>query len=286
MGPFRRTRSSLDAAGVVIGGRPIDFRVESHEYRRLGHALATVVVGVQPAPRAAETRLRITAGGDGEDLAPMLTTCEAPGTDEESHRLWFVTDLSRVMFGDATFALLVGGKNEIALPEPTPRAAWDEDEPAVSSAWSRSELEAAVRALEARCRSAERVAAADEPDDTAAQREVATLQELLALRESAYRAVKDVVDATAADRDARQAELESLQEDGRRTSKLVAATLAEVQTEREALLKQLQDSERDRQELRAQMAAQADELALAKAALKQQQDRFGAPDAGAGAPRR
>jgi hypothetical protein len=292
MGPFRRTRTSLRAVEVASDAdAAADSGVVTFEYRRLGDALATVVVELEQPP-AADAILRITAQDSAHEVDPMLITHDAPGTDGESHRLWFVTDLSQVMFGDAEFAL-VAGAAEHKLPEPAARPAWEDDSPAITSAWSQSELTAALAALEGRCRSAERLAAALRAttptvtqDDaltqkltarlTSAHREIEALQELLDTREAAYRAVKDVVDATAADRDARQAEVDALREAEGRMSKLVAATLAEVQAERENLLKKVQDTERERQELRAQMDAQADELAQAKAALHQQQERFGA----------
>ena len=293
MGPFRRTRTSLRAAeAVASGGAPAEpLDVETFEYRRLGEALATVVVVLKRAP-AADFALCITANDSVHEVDPMLVTCEAPGTDDESHRVWFVTDLSQVMFGDAAFAL-VAPDGDTVLPQPVARAAWDDESPAMSSAWSQTELQAAIAALEQRCRSAERLGAAlrattptTTPDDaltakltarlTAAHQEIEALQELLATRESAYRAVKDVVDKTAADRDARQAEVDELRTAESRMSKLVAATLSDVQAEREDLLQKLQAAERERQELRAEVSAQQDMLALVKADLRAEQARFGA----------
>lgn len=107
-GPFRRTKNSLDAAeAVASSGRTTHPQVESHGYRRLGEALAVIVVAVKPTPRGA-ARLRIAAGSATPTVDAMLVTHEAPGADDESHRVWFVTDLSSVMFADASFALLLG----------------------------------------------------------------------------------------------------------------------------------------------------------------------------------
>lgn len=294
MGPFRRTRTSLSAVEAVSSPpAPADpIEVESFEYRRLGDALATLVIALETAPPA-EAALRISARGSAHELEPMLVTREAPGTGSELHRLWFATDLSQVMFGDAEFVLLAGSA-EHEIPEPVARPAWDDDSPAVTSAWSQSELTAALRALEERCRSAERLAAALRAttpavttDDAltqkltarvaAAHREIEALQELLDTRETAYRAVKDVIDATIADRDARKAEVEALRAAEQRMSKLVSATLADVQAEREQLLEQLRDAERQNAELRAELSAQGDMLALVKATHRAEHDRLGAP---------
>jgi hypothetical protein len=281
MGPFRRTKSSLRAAETVSSDRRSDIDVESFEYRRLGETFATAVVTVEDAPPAGAF-LRIATGDTIHDEQPMLVTHEVPTTDEASHRIWFVTDLSQVMFGDSLFALVVGDA-ETPLPEPSPCAAWEDDSPAITSAWSQSELTCALHAVEERCRSAERLAAKS-GDEDAAQREVEVLQELLATRESAYSAVKDVVDATAADRDARQVEIDELRAAEQRMSKLVSATLADVQSEREELLKQLQDAEREKQELEAELSAQGDMLALMKAELRAHRERFGERDSAIATP--
>ena len=289
MGPFRRTKSSLDAAEATASRRDKSggYEVAAHEYRRLGDALATVVATITPAPPSAGARLLIAGEAAPAEVDAMLVTHQAPGTADEAHRLWFVTDLSRLMFGDAEFTLLLGDGAEIPLPQPAARAAFADDDAPASAAWSESELQAALTALEERCRSAERLAAALRAttpaigaDDaltqklterlTAAHREVEALQELLDTREAAYRAVKDVVDKTAADRDA-------LRGDAQRMSKLVAVTLADVQSEREELLGRLRDAQRENQELRARMDAQGDELDRARTALRHQRERFDAP---------
>lgn len=278
MGPFNRT-----APGVGPDGQ---FTVGAPEYRRAGHAMATVMVPIGcsgPMPPAlACARIRVSAPHASVDIAPALATHEAPGSKREEHRLWFLLDLSQLIFGDSTFSLVVGG-SEVALPDPQPRASWGAGEgdgtADMDSAWSESELRALVSALEERCRVAERTAVdlrqlleGDSHSSehtsklTNAWREVEVLQELLDTRESAYRAVKDVLDAAAAERDARDAQINVMQSeleraqrealkrddaltgeverareraaDGRRMAEVVASTLEEVQAERQVLLDQ------------------------------------------------
>jgi len=189
---FRRPKKSRDTAAEI----------ETFEYRRLGDGLAAAAVKMSEAP--AEATLKVVSGDETHQIA---------GSADAQNRLWFVVDLSLVMFGDAEYALVVD-ETEHELPEPDARPAPEGDD-------------AAVKALE-----------------------------------QLYKT------ALAAN--------ETLKEDGRRTAKVVAATLDDVQTERLLLLKDLQNAERVEKELRAELAAQGDMLALVQAALRAERDRFGA----------
>jgi hypothetical protein len=138
---------------------PVDVRVRETAYRRLGHALATVIITLDArAPESA--RLRVTGGGSSVTADALMATHEAPGTKGECHRLWFTTELSSVMFGDAELHLLVPGA-ELALPQPAAFAAWSSDDPeqqpaaGAAEALAEGELRAAVATLEERCRAAE-----------------------------------------------------------------------------------------------------------------------------------
>lgn len=312
MGPVNRTdpgTAGADADEAAATDAQVadnaDLRVSTPEYRRVGQAMATVTVTIgSSGPLTippAHVRMCVRSAAAYVALDPVLVTHEAPGAQREQHRLWFLADLSQLISDDTSFAL-VAGSSEIPLRDPQPRAPWDaEDEAtaAMDSAWSESELRAVVGALEERCRVAER-AAADlrgilEGDTeigeytsklTNAWREVEVLQELLDTRESAYRAVKEVLDAAAAERDARDAQISVIQDelerarrearkrddaltteverareraaDGRRMAEVVAATLTQVQTERQALLDQaaqaVADLDRERSERETRLA--------------------------------
>jgi hypothetical protein len=252
------TAAALEARELNIG----DLNISTPEYRRVGHAIATLVVkAAAPGcvdPALIHARMRVQRPAGSIVLDPALVTHEAPGRPRQELRIWFLVDVSLLIFGDATFALLVGDA-ELPLRDPQLRGPWmggegDEDV-AIDSAWSESELGAVVAALEQRCRVAERSAAAlrellereSSPGDnlaelTRAWREVEVLQELLDKRESAYRALKDVLDAAASERDARDAEIKVMQADGRRLAEAVAATLGQVQDERQVLLDQAADA--------------------------------------------
>jgi hypothetical protein len=287
MGPYQRTEAGADAIGAAEPdareAHIADTDISAPEYRRVGRAMATVVVKVGSSrpltPAQASARMRVRSPAASLLLDPALATCEAPGSEHEEHRLWFLMDLSLVISGDTTFALVVDDF-ELPLPGPQPRASWStgDNEPiALDSAWSESELRAIVSALEERCRVAERSAAdlratlESDPQTsdhtsrlTNAWREVEVLQELLDTRESAYRALKDVLDAAAAERDARDAQIKIVHDelerarreavirddalsseverareraaDGRRLAEAVEATLRQVQAERQELL--------------------------------------------------
>jgi hypothetical protein len=156
MGPFRRSKRESPAPSSSI-----DLKVHDTVYRRLGDAMATVVVTLADAPPA-DTRLVIRTGSSTTTVDAMMVTHEAPGTKSEARRLWFAVDLSAVMFGDGKFALTTAG-GEAALPHPVAQGAWgddDPDEPGVpADALNESALRAAVAALEERCRDAERTSA-------------------------------------------------------------------------------------------------------------------------------
>lgn len=154
----RRDRQETTAAGT-------DWGVRAFEYRRLGHALASVAVALEPAKDGsrpeATARLTIESGGASATLAPTMISHESPGSRSEVHRLWFTADLSMVMFGDGEYKLLIDGAT-VPLPEPAPQPSWsagEEDESGVpETARSEAELTAAVAALEERCHDAERTA--------------------------------------------------------------------------------------------------------------------------------
>jgi hypothetical protein len=153
MGPFKRTRPAPSSDADA------DLRVRDVSYRRLGHALATVVVTLESAPPG-DVRLEARGDARSSTLHPMMVTHEAPGTKAAAHRLWFVTDLSTVMFGDCEF-LLLHGDAEVPVPEPAACASWtpddpDADPPVAPEVLAEGELRAAVAALEERCRAAER----------------------------------------------------------------------------------------------------------------------------------
>jgi len=153
MGPFRRGKRESPAPPSSI-----DLKVQDTAYRRLGEAMATVVVTLDdPPPDGA--RLVIRTDSSATTVDPMMVTHEAPGTDSEVRRLWFAVELSAVMFGDGEFALK-SADGEAPLPHPVAQVAWgddDPDEPGVpAAALSESALRAAVAALEERCRAAER----------------------------------------------------------------------------------------------------------------------------------
>ncbi len=149
MSPFRRRKTDHPAQDAPA------LEVRESMYRRLGQAMATVVVTVDAAPPD-ETRLRIRAGSTLVDIDPVMITHEAPGAEHEAHRLWFAAELSTVMFGDSVFTLVTGGSS-VDVPEPLPGT--DDEDGDEASAWSagraESELRAAVAALEERCRAAE-----------------------------------------------------------------------------------------------------------------------------------
>lgn len=156
MGPFRRDKRSESAPAPDV-----EWRVRETGYRRLGHALASVVVtlegpgGAQPG---ADCRLGVRNGSTSVEADPTMITREAPGSRRELQRLWFTVELSTVMFGDGDFALHITGQ-ELPLPHPAPLSAWTgdaDDEPAASAAAvSEAGLRAAVAELEERCRIAE-----------------------------------------------------------------------------------------------------------------------------------
>src|SRR5215208_5553097 len=99
MGPFRRGRRELPAPPPSI-----DLKVQDTVYRRLGDAMATVVVTlVDPPPD--DARLVIRTDASATTVDPMMVTHEAPRTKGEARRLWFAVELSAVMFGDGDFAL-------------------------------------------------------------------------------------------------------------------------------------------------------------------------------------
>jgi len=136
----------------------VDLRARETAYRRLGHAMATLVVTLEHQPPAG-VRLSVRNGSASVTADPMMITHEAPGTKAECHRLWFAIELSTVMFGDGEFLLLVDGA-EVELPHPVAFTAWSSDDPNAApavapEALAEGELRAAVAALEERCRAAE-----------------------------------------------------------------------------------------------------------------------------------
>jgi hypothetical protein len=161
MGPFRRTR---DEQPTDV--RRIDWQTGAPEYRRLGQALANIDVTLtasEPGVRVpVDTRLRIQGEAGTVTLDPTLVALELPGSSSELHRVVYVTELSRVMFGDASLTLLVDG-TELELAELTAQPARhpsdeSEREP-TSAALAESELRAAVADLEERWRAAEQATA-------------------------------------------------------------------------------------------------------------------------------
>jgi hypothetical protein len=194
MGPFKRKREPSS-------GERADVRVRETAYRRLGHAMATVVVTLDARP---PTGARLTIRGESASVSadPMMATHEAPGTKAEAHRLWFATELSTVMFEDGEFLLEVDG-DEVELPHPTAFVAWSSDDPdaeppVAPEALAEGELRAAVTALEERCRAAES-ANAELSADSRRMGEVvaATLAEVQREREQ----LLDLVARTDADRE-------------------------------------------------------------------------------------
>jgi hypothetical protein len=161
MGPFRRTRDEQPS-----DERGTDWQHGAPEYRRLGQALASVDVTLTSPEGGVrvpdDARLRIRSEAGTVTLDPTLIAVELPGTSNELHRVVYVTELSRVMFGDAALTLLVDG-TELELPELTAQPARhpsdeSEREP-TSAALAESELRAAVAELEERWRAAEQAAA-------------------------------------------------------------------------------------------------------------------------------
>jgi hypothetical protein len=153
MGPFRRGKRESPAPPSTI-----DLKVQDTVYRRLGEAMATVVVTLDDAPPD-DARLVIRSDSATIAVDPMMVTHEAPGTRSQTRRLWFAVELSAVMFGDGDFALTTA-EGEAPLPHPVAQGAWgddDPDEPGVpAAALTEASLRAAVAALEERCREAER----------------------------------------------------------------------------------------------------------------------------------
>ena len=153
MGPFRRGRRELPSPPPSI-----DLKVQDTVYRRLGEAMATVVVTLVEQPPD-DARLVIRTDSAAMTVDPMMVSREAPGTGSEAHRLWFAVELSAVMFGDGDFALKTAD-GEAPVPHPVAQGAWaddDADEPGIpADALNESALRAAVAALEERCREAER----------------------------------------------------------------------------------------------------------------------------------
>src|SRR4051794_9724520 len=153
MGPFRRGRRELPSMPPSI-----DLKVQDTAYRRLGEAMATVVVTLLAAPPD-DVRLVIRTDASALTVNPMMVTREAPDTKAEVRRLWFAVELSAVMFGDGDFALRTDG-GEAALPHPVAQPSWGDDDPdepgAPGSVLSEAALRAAVAALEERCWEAER----------------------------------------------------------------------------------------------------------------------------------
>src|SRR4051812_3238261 len=99
MGRFRRGKREDSASPPRIS-----LKVEDTSYRRLGDALATVVVTLaEPPPDDARLVIRTEAGT--MTVHPMMTSHEMPGSKDETRRLWFALELSAVMFGDGAFAL-------------------------------------------------------------------------------------------------------------------------------------------------------------------------------------
>ena len=152
MGPFRRGKRELPDPPQNTG-----LQVQDATYRRLGDALATVVVTLADPPPA-DSALVIRTGSSPIVVDPMMVTHEMPGTKAEAHRTWFAVELSAVMFGDGDFGLKTA-EGETPLPHPVAQVGWgdDADEPGVpAAALSEAALRAAVAILEERCREAER----------------------------------------------------------------------------------------------------------------------------------
>src|SRR3954452_15861233 len=122
MGPFRRGRRELPSMPPSI-----DLKVQDTAYRRLGEAMATVVVTLL-APPPDDVRLVIRTDSSAMTVNPMMFTREAPGTKAEVRRLWFAVELSAVMFGDGDFALQTN-EGEAALPHPTAQPSRGDDDP-------------------------------------------------------------------------------------------------------------------------------------------------------------
>src|SRR5215213_2040631 len=156
MGPFRRNKREPPAPPPSI-----DLKVEDSAYRRLGEALATVIVTLlEPPPEGA--RLLIRTDSSATTVEPMMVTREMPGTKSETHRVWFAVDLTAVMFGDGDFAIKTD-EGEAPVPHPVAQPAWgtvEEDDPNVAApVMAEANLRAAVAALEDRVREAESASA-------------------------------------------------------------------------------------------------------------------------------
>ena len=152
MGPFRRSKRELQAPLPTI-----DVQVDDASYRRLGDAMATVVITLDEAPPD-DARLTVSTESATICVEPMMVTRELPGTKSETHRMWFAVELSAVMFGDGYFAIQTG-EGSAPLPHPSALPAWGVSEPeeagAPIPALAESSLRAAVSSLEARVREAE-----------------------------------------------------------------------------------------------------------------------------------
>jgi hypothetical protein len=153
MGPFRRGKRQLPPAPPSI-----DLKIQDASYRRLGDAMATVVVTLDEQPPE-NARLLIRTESSATTVDPMMVTREMPGTKAETHRMWFAVELSAVMFGDGDFALKTA-EGEAALPHPVAQPAWGVSEPeeagAPIPALAEASLRAALAQLEERLRDAER----------------------------------------------------------------------------------------------------------------------------------
>ena len=153
MGPFRRGKRELPAPPPSI-----DLKVEDASYRRLGDAMATVVVTLGEVPPD-DAKLVIRTDTAAVTVEPMMLTREMPGAKNETHRMWFAVELSAVMFGDGDFSLKTAD-GEAAVPHPIALPAWGVSEPeeagAPIPALAEASLRAAVAALEERAREAER----------------------------------------------------------------------------------------------------------------------------------
>jgi hypothetical protein len=156
MGRFRRGKSTQPPTAPQVA-----WKAREAGYRRLGRALATVVVTLEGPPGAqpgTDTRLSVRNGSATVTAEPVLIAREAPGTRHELHRLWFTVELSSVMFGDGESSLIVDG-GELPLPQPVALAAWvgdgDDEQAPSAPALGEAELRAAVAELEERWRSAQ-----------------------------------------------------------------------------------------------------------------------------------
>ncbi len=156
MGPFRRDKRTHPATAPDV-----EWRVRETGYRRLGHALASVVVTLEGPPGAqpgADCRLSVRNGSASISAEPTMISREAPGSRHELQRLWFTVELSIVMFGDGDFVLHTDGR-DLPLPHPVALATWtgeaDDESAPSAAALSEAELRAAVAELEERCRIAE-----------------------------------------------------------------------------------------------------------------------------------